>query len=100
MRRDAMNLKQRSSFRRRKRPWNIYLKGIAVPVDIWHGLDDTIVRWKQADILADAILGAQRHFIADQGHFSNGVALSLQRAGLMALHLQPIQGQAHTRRRL
>jgi pimeloyl-ACP methyl ester carboxylesterase len=39
-------------------------------VDIWHGLDDTIVRWKQADILADAIPGAQRHFIADQGHFS------------------------------
>ena len=31
-------------------PWDIDLKGIDVPVDIWHGLDDTIVRCKQADI--------------------------------------------------
>lgn len=51
-------------------PWDIDLKRITVPVDIWHGLDDTIVRWERADILAHVIPGAQRPFIADQGHFS------------------------------
>jgi len=40
------------------------------PVDVWHRRDDTIVKCKQAKILAAAIPGAQRHFLAGHGHFS------------------------------
>jgi pimeloyl-ACP methyl ester carboxylesterase len=51
-------------------PWGINLESITAPVDVWHGRDDTIVRIEQAEILAAAIPGAQRHFLADHGHFS------------------------------
>ena len=51
-------------------PWGVDLEAITVPVDVWHGQDDTIVRCKQAGILADAIPGARRHFLAGEGHFS------------------------------
>jgi hypothetical protein len=39
-------------------------------VDVWDGRDDTIVTCEQAEILAAAILGARRHFLAGHGHFS------------------------------
>jgi pimeloyl-ACP methyl ester carboxylesterase len=50
--------------------WGVSLEPISVPVDVWHGRDDTIVRCEQAEILAAAIPGAQQHFLADHGHFS------------------------------
>lgn len=51
-------------------PWGVDLNAITAPVDIWHGRDDTIVKIEQAAALADAIPGAHRHFIANEGHFS------------------------------
>jgi pimeloyl-ACP methyl ester carboxylesterase len=51
-------------------PWGCSLDAIASPVDVWHGRDDTIVRCEQAEIMADAIPGAHRRFIAGEGHFS------------------------------
>jgi pimeloyl-ACP methyl ester carboxylesterase len=51
-------------------PWGVSLESITAPVDVWHGRDDTIVRCEQAEILAAAIPGAQRHFLAGHGHFS------------------------------
>jgi pimeloyl-ACP methyl ester carboxylesterase len=39
-------------------------------VDVWHGRDDTIVKSEQAEILAAAIPGAHRYFLAGHGHFS------------------------------
>jgi pimeloyl-ACP methyl ester carboxylesterase len=51
-------------------PWGFSLDAIAPPVDVWHGRDDTIVRCEQAQIMADAIPGVQRRFVAGEGHFS------------------------------
>ena len=51
-------------------PWGCRLDAIATPVDLWHGRDDTIVRCEQAEILAEALPGARRRFIAGEGHFS------------------------------
>ena len=51
-------------------PWGVSLESITVPVDVWHGRDDTIVRCEQAEILAAAIPGARRHFLVGHGHFS------------------------------
>lgn len=51
-------------------PWGGSLGPIAPPVDVWHGRDDTIVRCEQAEIMADAMTGAQRHLVAGEGHFS------------------------------
>jgi pimeloyl-ACP methyl ester carboxylesterase len=51
-------------------PWGFTLQTLASPIDIWHGLDDTIVQCEQAGILASAVPGSQRHFIAGEGHFS------------------------------
>ena len=68
-------------------PWGIRLESIRAPVDIWHGRDDTIVNIKQAEILAAAIPGAQRHFLAGEGHFS----LVFTRA---ARYLEPFRAAA------
>jgi poly(3-hydroxyalkanoate) synthetase len=51
-------------------PWGISLESITAPVDVWHGRDDTIVKIEQVEILAAAIPGAHRYFLADHGHFS------------------------------
>lgn len=51
-------------------PWGGGLDALAPPVDVWHGHDDTIVRCEQAEIMADAITGARRRFVAGEGHFS------------------------------
>ncbi len=53
-------------------------------MDVWHGRDDTIVRCEQAEILAGALPGAHRRFIAGEGHFS----LVMLRA---ASYLEPFQ---------
>lgn len=51
-------------------PWGGRFDAPGVPVDVWHGLDDTIVRHEQARILAAAIPGARLHIVAGEGHFS------------------------------
>lgn len=51
-------------------PWGCRMEAPAAPVEIWHGLNDTIVRDEQARILADAIPGAYRHVVDGEGHFS------------------------------
>lgn len=51
-------------------PWNVDLSAMHVPVDIWHGEADTVVRPLAARMLADEIPGARLHLLADRGHFS------------------------------
>ena len=67
-------------------PWGCDLGGIAPPLDVWHGRDDTIVRCEQAEILADAVPGAQRHLVAGEGHFS---LVMLRAASYLAPFTQP-----------
>ena len=45
-------------------PWGVSLESVTALVDVWHGWDGTIVRCEQAEILAAAMPGAQRHFLA------------------------------------
>ncbi len=51
-------------------PWGLDPNASAVPIDIWHGRNDTIVRSAQAEILACALPGARLHLLAGEGHFS------------------------------
>ena len=51
-------------------PWNLRPDPLAVPVDVWHGRDDTIVRCEQAELLAETVPAAHRHFLHGEGHFS------------------------------
>ncbi|MCV2490757.1 alpha/beta hydrolase [Geodermatophilus sp. YIM 151500] len=52
------------------RPWGVDLRGIRVPVDVWHGDDDSIVSPQQGRILAGAIPGARLHPVPGEGHLS------------------------------
>ena len=51
------------------RPWGFPLRDINVPVQIWHGEQDTTVPVKMGRDLADYIPQSQVHFIPDAGHF-------------------------------
>jgi pimeloyl-ACP methyl ester carboxylesterase len=50
------------------RPWGFSPQEIQVPVDVWHGEDDTTVSIKQARILAEAIPNARSKFFPNEGH--------------------------------
>ncbi len=51
-------------------PWRVDLRSIHVPVDVWHGQEDTLVSPEQGRILADALPTAEAHLVAGQGHLS------------------------------
>ena len=51
-------------------PWDVRLPGITVPMDVWHGSDDTIVGVEASAVLISAIPGAERHVLGGEGHFS------------------------------
>ena len=65
-------------------PWADHFDSPGVPVDVWHGRDDTIVRYEQARILAGAIPGVRLHLVDGEGHFS----LVMRRP---ARYLEPFQ---------
>lgn len=65
-------------------PWANRLDPPGVPVEVWHGRDDTIVRHEQAQILAGAIPEARLHVVDREGHFS----LVMQHS---ARYLEPFQ---------
>ncbi len=69
-------------------PWADRLDPPGVPVDVWHGRDDTIVRHEQARILEGAIPGARLHVVDGEGHFS----LVMQHS---ARYLEPFQQANH-----
>lgn len=50
-------------------PWGFDLGGIAAPVAIWHGAEDTLVPASHAAWLARAVPGAEGHLIVGVGHF-------------------------------
>lgn len=57
-------------FRLEALPWSCDLGAIRAPIDVWHGLADTLVAPEQGVILADALPGPERHFVAGEGHLS------------------------------
>jgi len=50
-------------------PWGYSLNEIKVPVQIWHGTEDTIVPINLARFMAENLLQAETHFIEGAGHF-------------------------------
>ncbi|HDP99254.1 MAG TPA: alpha/beta hydrolase [bacterium] len=50
-------------------PWGFCLQDIQSPVEIWHGVEDTIVPIQLAHFNAHLIPCAQTHFIEAEGHF-------------------------------
>ena len=52
------------------RPWGFALEEIRVPVHVWHGESDTLVRLANGQYLAKAIPNCQAHFVPGEGHMS------------------------------
>ena len=52
------------------RPWGLDLSRVSMPVDVWHGQEDTVVSPAQSRILADAFPAADLHEVAGEGHVS------------------------------
>lgn len=58
------------------------LDAVRVPVDLWHGLDDTVVPSRHGERLAAALPRCEARFLPDEGHFStpvNAIAEALER---------------------
>ena len=51
-------------------PWGVDPAGVRAPVDVWHGLEDTVVRPVQGRILAEALPTATPHLLPREGHIS------------------------------
>lgn len=51
------------------RPWGFPLRDISVPVQLWHGEQDTTVPVKMGRDLAASIPLSQAHFVRNAGHF-------------------------------
>ena len=49
------------------------LHDVEVPVELWHGLDDTVVPSRHGERLASALPQCEARFLADEGHFSTPV---------------------------
>ncbi|WP_207482078.1 alpha/beta fold hydrolase [Arenibaculum pallidiluteum] len=50
--------------------WELDLDAITAPVQVWHGLADTLVPPAAAKVLAARIPGARLHLVEGEGHFS------------------------------
>ncbi len=58
------------------------LSAVRVPVELWHGLDDTVVPSRHGERLAAALPQCEANFLPDEGHFStpvNAIARALER---------------------
>lgn len=51
------------------RPWGFALQDISLPVQIWHGKQDTTIPTRMARDLATCLPCNQTHFFSDAGHF-------------------------------
>jgi pimeloyl-ACP methyl ester carboxylesterase len=56
----------------RLQPWGFRLSDIDIPVDLWHGAQDPLIRRQTMDFAAETIPGARLHVWPDAGHL--GVA--------------------------
>ena len=52
------------------RPWGFEVRDIKVPVELWHGANDTTAPVTMARRLAEAIPDCTAHIVADAGHVS------------------------------
>jgi pimeloyl-ACP methyl ester carboxylesterase len=52
------------------RDWGFDLRGIRIPVSIWHGVDDPLVPVAHGRWLADNVPGARAHILEGEGHLS------------------------------
>jgi pimeloyl-ACP methyl ester carboxylesterase len=52
------------------RPWGFEVDSIRVPVQLWHGQQDTFVPFGHGEWLAQAIPGVDAHLTPDDGHGS------------------------------
>jgi pimeloyl-ACP methyl ester carboxylesterase len=51
-------------------PWRVDLDDVDVPVDLWHGTEDTVVRPEQARALARALPTAEVRLVDGEGHLT------------------------------
>lgn len=50
------------------RPWGFDVRALRVPVQVWHGAEDTLVPAQAGEQLAQVIPGASWHLVPDTGH--------------------------------
>jgi pimeloyl-ACP methyl ester carboxylesterase len=51
-------------------PWGFAPESVHVPVQFWHGREDSNFHWSLAEQLAARIPGATLRMVEDEGHFS------------------------------
>lgn len=51
------------------KPWGFSVKDIHIPVDVWHGENDTMAPVEEMKKLASTIPNCQTHYIPGAGHF-------------------------------
>ena len=57
-------------YKQEARPWRVDLRSIDVPVDVWHGTEDTIVSPQQSRALSAAVPTTTLHLVDGEGHIS------------------------------
>ncbi|MGE6632144.1 alpha/beta fold hydrolase [Bacillus sp. NPDC077027] len=55
------------------KPWQFELKDIQVPVDVWHGEEDTMAPFEEMKKLAPTIPDVRTHYISKAAHFLTDV---------------------------
>jgi pimeloyl-ACP methyl ester carboxylesterase len=66
----------RDDFLAGSKPWGFDFASIRVPLQIWHGRQDTVVPISQGERLCAALPSAEAHLVSDEGHasiFEHGV---------------------------
>ena len=51
------------------REWGFDVSNIQVPVELWHGIEDTLVPIASAQALAKKLPNCQQHYVEGKGHF-------------------------------
>ncbi|MDM5297032.1 alpha/beta hydrolase [Bacillus pumilus] len=54
-------------------PWSFALKDIHIPVDLWHGKEDTMAPFEEIQKVAPTIPNVKTHYIDHAGHFLTDV---------------------------
>ena len=53
------------------RPWGFNCSEISVPVQVWHGMEDTLAPIEPVREMVEQISNCQAHFLEGKGHFLN-----------------------------